>query len=51
MVAAGIALAAALVVAVMLPARERQTVPTATEDDLHASEGACELTPRRLRDS
>ena len=41
LVAAGIALAAAVVVAVMLPARERQTVTTTTEIKQHESEEVC----------
>jgi EmrB/QacA subfamily drug resistance transporter len=41
LVAAGIALAAAVVVAWLLPARERQTPPTATEIDQNKSEEVC----------
>ena len=41
LVAAGIALAAAVVVAVMLPARARQTAPTAIEIEQHESEEVC----------
>jgi EmrB/QacA subfamily drug resistance transporter len=41
LVAAGIALTAAVVVAGLLPARARQTVPTATEIDQNKSEEVC----------
>ena len=41
LVAAGIALAAAVVVAGLLPARARQTVPTATEIEQSESEAVC----------
>lgn len=41
LVAAGIALAAAVVVAWLLPARERQSPPTATEIDQNKSEEVC----------